>query len=173
MNGLSFFEISLSELIGFAITLVGIWLVVRQLREAKLGSQMEGILMLQDHWERIIEDRSLLWEMTIQSNTWDLLSAKEAYRTVFKNKEVTGSFMRVANFFDGIGMLVVAKALDKKLAYRGYCLVLSPLFDKFEKVILLDRKVQKNPRIFENWEWMRNEFRKMDGQNGKLLNRRI
>jgi hypothetical protein len=169
----NFFELTLSDLMGFAITLIGIWLVVQQLHEAKLGSQMEGILTLQDHWERIIEDRTLLWEMTIQSNTWNLLSAKEAYRTIFGNKKMTDSFMRVANFFDGIGMLVLAKALDKELAYRGYCLVLSPLFDKFEKVILLDRKVQKNPRIFENWEWMRREFGKMDSQNGKYLNRKI
>ena len=76
--------------------------------------------------------------------------------------------MRVANFFDTVGMLVQAKALDKKLAYRGYCLILSPLYDKFEKVIKLDRKVQRNDQIYENWEWMRQEFAKMDEQTGKL-----
>ena len=60
------------------------------------------------------------------------------------------------------------EALDKKLAYRGYCLILSPLYDKFEKVIKLDRKVQRNDQIYENWEWMRQEFAKMDEQTGKL-----
>ena len=118
--------------------------------------------MLQDHWERIIEDRGLLWEMTIQNDDWDSLSAKMAYREVYKNKEVNDSFIRVANFFDTVGNLVIAKSLDKKLAYRQYCLVLSPLYDKFEKIIHMDRKVQNNARIFENWEWMRSEFKKMD-----------
>jgi hypothetical protein len=123
---------------------------------------MEGILMLQDHYERIIEDRGHLWDLTIRNDKWDSLSAKEAYKMVFKDKRTNDGFMKVANFFDTVGMLVQAKALDKKLAYRGYCLILSPLFDKFEKVIRLDRKVQRNDAIFENWEWMRREFGKMD-----------
>ena len=152
------------EILGLLVTMAGIWFVVQQLRESKLASQMEGILMLQDHWERIIEDRGLLWEMTIQNDDWDSLSAKKAYREVYKNKDVNDSFIRVANFFDTVGNLVISKSLDKELAYRQYCLVLSPLFDKFEKVILLDRKVQKNPRIFDNWEWMRREFKRMDGK---------
>ncbi len=158
----AYFSFSFADLVGTVVTILGIWLVVQQLRETKLASQMEGILMLQDHWERIINDRSLMLKMTTQSDKWDSLSAKEAYRAVFENKEVNDSFIRVANFFDGIGMLVMAKALDKKLAYQVYSLILSPLFDEFEKVIIFDRKVQNNSRIFESWEWMRDEFRKMD-----------
>ena len=160
----NFFDFSIIDIIGFGVTLLGIWLVVRQLNEARLSSQMEGALMLQDHWERIIEDRSLLWDMTIKNQSWDSLSEKEAYKEVWNNKEVKGSYLRVANFFDNLGSLVLAKAFDRQLAYRGYCLILSPLYDKFEKVILLDRKIMKNSHIFENWEWMKNEFKKMENE---------
>ena len=151
------------EILGLLVTIAGIWFVVQQLRESKLASQMEGILMLQDHWERIIEDRGLLWDMTMTNDDWDTYSAKMAYKAVYDDKDVRDSFLRVANFFDTIGTLVIGKSLDKKLAYHQYNLVLCPLYDKFEIVLSVDRKAQKNARIFENWEWIRKEFKKMDG----------
>ncbi len=157
-----FTSITFPDILGLIVTLLGIWLVVRQLREGKLASQMEGVLMLQDHWERIIEDRSLLWEMTLQDDEWDSCSPKVAYRKIFGDKTITDSFMRVANFFDNLGMLVRGHALDMDFAYRGYGNVLSILYDKLEKVIALDRKVQNNPQIFVSWEWLRREFEKKE-----------
>jgi len=157
-----FSSLTIADILGFAVTILGIWLVVRQLKEAKLASQMEGVLMLQDHWEHIISDRTLLWEMTLQDDEWDACSPKIAYKKVFKDKAATESFMRVANFFDNLGMLVHGKALDKYFAYRGYGTILTVFYDKLEKVIALDRKVQNNPKIFRNWEWMRKEFKRME-----------
>jgi hypothetical protein len=41
-----YFFISFEAVMGFAITLVSVWFVVKQLNETRLASQMEGLLTL-------------------------------------------------------------------------------------------------------------------------------
>ena len=41
-----YFSISFPEVLGLIVTVLGIWFVVQQLREAKLANQMEGLISL-------------------------------------------------------------------------------------------------------------------------------
>ena len=58
-----YFSLRFAEVIGFVITIAGIWLVVRQLNEARLASQMEGMLDLTDKGVASMDSRNILNEI--------------------------------------------------------------------------------------------------------------
>lgn len=160
MIGEIFLSVTLGEILGLVVTVVGIWLIVMQLNGERLASQMTGMLTLLDHWREIIADRQKVLAMTSRDGDWDKLNAKDAYKSIFRNSEATNSFIRVANFFDTVGLLVRSKALDKRLAFRGWGIFLTRMYDQFEKVILFDRRAQNNHTIYEDWEWLAGEYKK-------------
>lgn len=56
-----FGTITLADVLGLIVTIVGIWLVVRQLTESKLASQMEGMLTLGDRFDHLLKHIILLF----------------------------------------------------------------------------------------------------------------
>ena len=111
-----FFSIGFAELIGFAITSVSVWLIVRQLTDARLASQMEGMLALGDHDIELSLPRKLI-ESIITSDTWKGFDGKQAYEHIYGNENTLEAYYDVLSFFERLGILVRRKALDKGIAF--------------------------------------------------------
>ena len=62
----------LFEILGLVVTISGIWLVVQQLRETKLATQMEGVLSLSDRFIEITPEVSLIDRVTSAAD-WSTL----------------------------------------------------------------------------------------------------
>ena len=78
IGGISF---SMEGLLGLVVTAVGVWLVVRQLNDAKLASQMEGLLTLSQQYTDLAPDRAKLLALTSRSS-WGKMSTQEAHSAI-------------------------------------------------------------------------------------------
>ena len=73
-----YFSISFEAVLGFAITLVSVWFVVRQLNETRLASQMEGMISLAIFEAGKRREGKEVLELT-ESEDWKKLSGEEAF----------------------------------------------------------------------------------------------
>lgn len=151
--------ISLAEVLGLLVTIVGIWLVVMQLRETKLASQMEGLLTLgqmdsgnSTNWNRALE--------LINGQDWKAMKASEAHELFHETDSISKAFDEITVFFELMSVLVRRKALDKRMAYDMYGNAVPRWWKRLEKVIEHHRVETNDDSIGKNWEWLADEFEK-------------
>ena len=156
IGGVSF---SVEGLLGLVVTVVGVGLVVRQLNDAKLASQMEGLLTINQQYSNLALDRKNLNELTSADN-WGKLSPQEALSTLNDSK-LYGSFVEISTLFEIVGSLVSSRALDFRMADKFFGFLLPSYFRDFENVIA-ELRSENDPRLFENWEWLAIRFEKLD-----------
>lgn len=153
-----YFSLSFAEVIGFVITIVSVWLVVRQLNETRLASQMEGLLALT---EIDISGSSALLEL-INLDDWNSLSEKDAYTRVYESETFRDDWIKTLTFFELLGVLVRRKVLDKGLAYDQYGKLVFIWWERLEKVVRQRRIEDKWEELGEHWEWLAFKFEKLD-----------
>jgi len=141
-----FLSISLAEVLGLLVTLLGIWLVVRQLNEAKLASQMEGLLTLGNQFTELQEKRTIM--RNSERKDWNSLSPEEAYTRVWDDPELKSAYIEIGNHFDLVGTLVSANALSYDMAAKMYKSVVPPIYERLEKVIQVDRIKLDDPFLY-------------------------
>lgn len=148
-----YFSFSFPELVGTLVTIVGIWLVVKQLREAKLASQMEGILALGDRFDGMVEHFNLLLELS-QSERWKEADSATAYKILLESKENRDAFFKVASFYETLSVLVRRNVLDEELALDGWGDMVGKRWYWMEKAILAQRVSLENEEYWQHWEWL-------------------
>ena len=153
-----FLSISLVEIIGLLVTIIGIWLVVKQLNETRLASQMEGLLELTNLDLSNSDGLLALKELSSQED-WNTLSDEEAFARVHNSKTSKKAWMETMTFFELLGVLGKRKALDKGLANDQFGRVVSIWWNRFEKVARQHRSNGNWDGYAENWEWLANEFK--------------
>ena len=154
-----FLSIGLSEIVGWLVTLLGIWLVVRQLNEAKLASQMEGLLTLGemdsgngDSWNTALE--------VVNRQDWIGLEPQQAHKLFHETDAHAKALDRITIFFERMSVLVRRKALDSKMAYDMYGNAITRWWERMNKVVIHHR-IELNDKSFgRNWEWLAHEFEK-------------
>jgi hypothetical protein len=159
MFNIAGFAISLAEVIGLIVTIVGIWLVVRQLREAKLDSQMGGMMDLRQMISDNTEFEQLLSEL-IAEDDWESLNAEEAHSHIFDSDEHTEAWNELTSFFELYSLLVRKKALDEGMAYAYNGKFVSLWWKRLEKIARQQRIELKWDDLLENWEWLAARFEK-------------
>ena len=159
MFNIAGFAISLAEVIGLIVTIVGIWLVVRQLREAKLASQMGGMMDLRQMISDNTEFEQLLSEL-IAEDDWESLNAEEAHSRIFDSDEHTEAWNELTSFFELYSLLVRKKALDEGMAYAYNGKFVSLWWIRLEKIARQQRIELKWDDLLENWEWLAIKFEK-------------
>ena len=135
----SYFSIGFTELIGFAITIVSVWLIGRQLTDSRLASQMEGMLALGDQDIELSELRKL-----IESDIWKGFDGKHAYEYIYGNENTMEAYYAVLRFFERLGILVRRKALNKGIAFDLYGGVVPEWWGLLEKVTMFRREENSN-----------------------------
>ena len=148
-----FLSIGLSEIVGWLVTLLGIWLVVKQLNEAKLASQMEGLLALMNDLSKLHEDREAL-KIAVTSVEWEQSTNEKAWAIIRDDKTLLASYRKVGNFFETIAVLVRSGALTKELAFRSWGEMIPVTFRSLEKGIIQSRIEEGDQEILEYWEWL-------------------
>jgi hypothetical protein len=148
-----------AELLGLLVTIAGIWFVVQQLREAKLASQMEGLLQLQSQYREIGNKADELRAL-IYSPNWRSLSPKEAYLAIETNPKAHQSYDDISNFYENLGSLVKIKALDMDLVFMTLGPPSAGLFRFLKKAVQAQRIRDEYPDLLAHWEWLALEFEK-------------
>lgn len=151
-----YLAISFEALLGLIVTVVSVWLVVKQLRETKLASQMEGLLALADQLADVAELRETLVP-AITSNDWDQLSDEEAHTRVYGSEAHKIAYKKTKNFYELIGVLVRRKALDRGLASDYFGNSIAIWWERLEKVTRQESK-DLGYNVGSHWEWVAREF---------------
>jgi hypothetical protein len=154
-----FLSISLAELLGLLVTIGGVWFVVQQLREAKLASQMEGLMELIEQWTASAEMRKPLSDLS-NSIEWNEMSDKEAYNRINESQRLKTGWDFMMNWYELIGVLVRKKALNREIVYELIGPFVAYRWKKYEKVIR-HYGVERDWHPIHNWEWLAIEFEKM------------
>jgi len=151
--GEGYFSISFEAIVGLLVTIVGIWLVVRQLHEAKLASQMGGLLTLEQMALALAElDLDLL--NRVASDEWQKIPAEQAHREVFENPNAYKAWNGLVAWNDLLGVLVRRGALDEEMVFLRHGTMTELWYQRFEKIIRIERKRLKWDGLAANWEWL-------------------
>jgi len=156
-----FLSFNLVELFGLAVTIVGIWIVVRQLTESRLASQMEGAIAFADRSDKLDSEIADLLNFS-NSEDWENLDFSATYSTFKESPKYFPQYLKMANLYGLVGGLVRARALDISLADEGFGYYLPKRWRRFEKYTKELRKNSDNFAINEDWEWLAKEFEKMN-----------
>lgn len=156
-----YFSFSFPELAGAIITIVGIWLVVRQLYEGKLASQMEGMMAISERFAENNRTNALLVKM-VTTDDWDNPSSKEAHTRVFESDPTVTDWSNILLLYELVGVLARRKALDKHLAFDYFGYMITIWWKRLEKVNRQQAIELDVPKIGEHWEWLVGEFEKLD-----------
>jgi hypothetical protein len=155
-----FLSITLEGILGLLVTAVGIWLVVQQLREAKLASQMEGMLALVGKLDDIAEQRDTLLNLG-SLDEWLSLSDEEAYDKVHAKESYRVAYTRTKIFYELLGVLVYKKTLDKGLAVEFFGNTVTLWWKRLSKVMRQQDLKQNTQEMGRNWQRLALEIEKM------------
>jgi hypothetical protein len=157
MFGGEYFSFSFPELVGTVVTIVGIWLVVRQLKETRQASQMESFLLLNQAYSDVNKNAIALKDL-VGSNPWKDLSDEKAFVAI-KGKTITyEGYNDIFGFFDLMGMLVRRNVLDEGMARETWGKLVSIWWGRVERMVRYERVDRNWPELGQNWEWLADRF---------------
>jgi len=156
-----FFSISFEGLLGLAVTIVSVYFIVKQLRETKLATQMEGLLSVAEQLNEIADLRESLLEVVEQAD-WHILSNQEAHARVYQSETRKIAYKKTKNFYELVAVLVKGKSLDRNLASKYFGNSVAIWWRRLEKVTLHESD-ELNYNVAESWEWLALELEKMSG----------
>jgi hypothetical protein len=154
---------ALGNLIQIALLVVtgfGALLIVRQLKEARLASQMEGLIVLQNRYREVLDKSFPLIDMT-DSPDWAQLSEKEKAAQLEKTEELKVLWRSIASHYELVAALVRSGSLDKKAAFDLDGILIVNWYKRLEPIIEA-RRLLVGPELFAHFEWLADEFRKME-----------
>ena len=84
------------------------------------------------------------------------------------NPEAFATYNAVLAYFEGVGQLVKRKMIDRSLVYDLLSIVAVWIWEKMEPTVKGQRERMKNPRIWEDYEYLYNEMKKYENQRPEL-----
>ena len=162
MFGDGYFSISFEGLTGIIVTILGIWLVVRQLRETKQANQLLGLMALGEMDVTNGRNRSLLLEQAANED-WYSISDKEAHDRIFGNVKLAEAGDSVFSNMELVGMMVRKNLLHEKLAYGLFGKTVWIWWDRFGMVLRHRRTEIGWDQFMGNWEWLAKRFKDYEG----------
>lgn len=157
-----YFTLSFEGMLGLFVTVFSVWLVIRQLREAKVASQMEGILALGDRFDGIVEHNDRLFELA-KSQRWKEADNEKAFEINYESKKNREAFFKVASFYETLAVLVRRKVLNQRLAFDGWGDMVAIRWQWMEKAVLAQRVATGNEKYWQHWEWLAQKFESYEG----------
>ena len=107
---------NLIQILLLIVTGVGAALIVKQLRDARLTSQMETVLKLDEQHKEIVEASLLLSDFKKSAN-WESLSESEKVGRFESKEDLRMAWRKIASYYETIGLLVKLGTLDEDVAY--------------------------------------------------------
>ena len=152
-----YFSISFAELIGFAVTVIGLWYVVKQLRETRMATQIQSVLAITELRHASMQEVSKLNSLVLNPE-WNQLSDEEAHAKIVDSELYYAAWLKAHTYFEMVGVLVKRKSLSKDLAYDLIGSGANFWWKRLGNVERQRRIVLNEPSIGENWEWLATEF---------------
>jgi hypothetical protein len=153
----NFFVLTFSEILSMIVTIASVGLIVKQLNESRLASQMEGFLELGAQFGEIAPAIEFIDALTLSSE-WNSMSAEESYRHIFDNEVNRNFFKKVGVFYEILGALLQRGVLDNKLAMDTFGAIGSNRWQTVKKVAKIQRSLMKEQSLYEHWEWFAKKF---------------
>jgi hypothetical protein len=151
---------NLIQIAFLVVTGLGAILIVKQLREARLASQMAALMELNQQHEQVTEAIFLIRKV-IQPEIWISLTEEERVARLNADESLNVAWRKIANFYDMLGLLVRSKSFDKQVAFKFYGFFTVSWFQGLEPAINELRERAAFPTFFEHFEWLAIEFEKM------------
>ena len=145
------------EILGLLVTIVGIWLVVSQLRESRLSTQLSGFLELSSQFTGIAASIEFVDDLSV-SEEWKSFDGSQAFAYLTEDVETRKMYKHVAAFYETLSALVKRGALDYQLIAETYGGIGARRWRTLEKAVTVHRKALSSPGLYENWEWFAKEF---------------
>lgn len=152
----SYFTLSFEGLLGLVVTIISVWVVVRQLREAKLASQMEGLLMLVEQLGSLADQRETLLEI-VGTKDWDSLDDEEAHGRVYASETHKLAYKKTKNFYELVAVLVKRRSLDKGMAADYFGNSIGIWWQRLEKITQHESEVLGYD-VGALWKWLAREI---------------
>ena len=160
MFGEGYFSISFEILVVSAIALFSAWLVVRQLNETRLASQMEGIITLSLRWSEV-ESISGPLDKFIKTKKWQNMEPEEAVTYIQSKDDLWQLHNAIQGLFELLGGLMKSGALDENVAYEQFGFLVPASWNQLEKYSIGVRLRTGADSLSVNWEWLAKRFEKM------------
>ena len=145
------------EILGLLVTVGGVWLVVKQLNETRLASQMEGMLALTERNAALL-DHIDIFSKFVNTDKWKKADGQAARKIIFDSKKNRNAFLELGSFYEIVGVLVGRKVLDENLAYDYFGDFLSTRWTLVEKAVKGQREQINNETYLNHWEWLAKKF---------------
>jgi len=89
------------------------------------------------------------------------------YGPWFSDKPAHKAIANIAMFFDGAGVLLYKKLIDKSLIYDLFSTAIRIFWEKMKPVMLGLRREYNDPHVFEWFEYLYNEMKKREQRGVK------
>lgn len=105
------------------------------------------------------------WTKTINLEFKDYNDLVKRYGQPFSGKPVTSAIIMVANFFEGVGVLLHRKLVDISMVEE--LLPVEMTWEKMKPIVAGMREQFNEPRFYEWFEYLYNEMKKREQQLAK------
>ena len=136
-----------------------------QIRHQTRMRQTDVLMRLYQDWGR--EDLQKACETVVELKFSDYDDYVKKYGT---SGSVVTDWFRVAWFFNGIGVLLQSKLADIALVDKLFGYMVISLWEKLKPVIEGMKKQSDEPRSLEWFEYLYNEMKKREQQQGGVKN---
>jgi hypothetical protein len=132
---------------------------VLQIRHQTKIRKTDLVMRLYSTWgsKELSEAFLKIWNLEFK----DYNDFVKRYGPWYSETEVYTEFRMVANFFNGIGILLSIKLVDVDMVVRTFSLPTRTIWEKVELLVEGARK-QQGPGFFEHFEYLYNEMQKRE-----------
>jgi hypothetical protein len=148
---------TVSIAIASASVVAGVVYYIFQIRHQGKTRQMDMIMRLYSYY--CSEEFSRASGRYLATEFKDLGDFQEKYGIVGENP-VTTAYYIVSTFFEGVGALLKKKLADPELLYDLF--MVKAYWKKVEPIIEDLRQYFEEPKLYENFEYLYNEMKKME-----------
>ena len=104
---------------------------------------------------KIYQEMMWIWEWQ------DFHDYLKKYSAVSRNVDNQSKMVSFFLHYDGLGVQAKAGLLNIENIYDLYSTRLTPLWEKFAPIIYEFRRIAGSPQLYEHFEWLSDELRKM------------
>jgi len=155
-------DILLLQTVSIAIASAGVFLAavyyIFQLRHQSKVRQADIVMRLYSTYSSNEFREALIKVMNLQFKDYEDYVKK--YGPWFSDEPAHKAMAMVAMFFDGAGVLLYKKLIDKSLIYDLFSAAIRVFWEKMKPVMLGLRRESNDPKVFEWYEYLYNENKK-------------
>jgi hypothetical protein len=152
----------ISAVVAAAGVLVGVVYYILQIRHQTKIRQTDLIMRLYSDYRSKEFREAITTVMNLQFENYD--DYVEKYGPWFSDKPGHKAIANIAMFFDGAGVLLYKKLIDKSLIYELFSTAIRIFWEKTKPVMLGLRREYNDPHVFEWFEYLYNEMKKREQQ---------